>query len=259
MNSKNRNCRGFTLIEILIAAGVLSLFMTGVFSLYRSGAKGFVAGTWRAEEQKRAQLFLSALSRDLSMANPALLRIEDDGSQTVVQNTPIYVNNNMFRLNTTPVFMDANTKNWTCLLAFSISYPYLEANATFATPLENGKWSGVAIWVKERRVRYVRTSDPNFYSSHPVGMPGAIVEFPGPGTVGPSAEFRPDPDQNRNRDFDFNLDQIACVATGTSLASPGVMEFICRFVRIEGGKKTDGEIVQNVTVKLASMTPIVTF
>lgn len=258
--SKTRISRhGFTLMEILIAAGVLSLFMTGVFALYRSGSRGFVAGSWRAEEQKRAQIFMSALSRDLSMANAGLLRIEDDGAQTVVQATPIYINSNMFRLNSAPAFMSTDTSNWTCLMAFSISYPFLAANATFSTPLQNGRWSGVAVWAKNRKVRYVRTGDPVFYSSTPAIFPGAIVQFPGPGLVNSGADFHPDSDQNRNRTFDFTLDQIACVATGTSLASPGVMEVICRFVRFEGGRRTEAEVVQNVTVKLASMTSIVTF
>ena len=37
---------GFTLIEILIAAGVLALFMTGLFSLYRGGSKLSNATIW---------------------------------------------------------------------------------------------------------------------------------------------------------------------------------------------------------------------
>lgn len=251
--------KGFTLVEILVAAGVLSIFMTGIFSIYRSSSRGFVTGSWRAEEQKKAQLFLSALSRDLSMANSGLMRIESDGSQSPVQATPVYVNSKLFRFNNSPLFMNTNTNNWTCLFAFSISYPYLAANATFTTPVEPGRWSGVSVWAKNRKVRYVRTGSPVKYSSTPVGLPGAIVQFPGPGIVKAGGAFLPDQAQNRNRDFDFSLEEIACIASGTNLASPNGMEIICRFVRYENGKKTSSEIVQNAAIKLASMTSIVSF
>ncbi|GAB4278176.1 MAG: hypothetical protein Kow0029_21370 [Candidatus Rifleibacteriota bacterium] len=257
-SSKKTN-QAFTLVEILIAAGVLSIFMTGVFAIYRSGSKGFVAGSWRAEEQKKAQLFLSALSRDLSMANSGLVRIEADGTKNSVQATPVYVNKGAFRFNTAPAFFNTNVNNWTCLLAFSVSYPYLAANATFSTPVEPGRWSGISVWAKNRKVRYIRTGDPVFYSSTPVGLPGAIVQFPGPGLVKKGGDFEPDNSQNRNHEFDFSLDEIAIVASGTSLASPNGMEIICKFVRYENGKKTESEIIQNVAVKLASMTPVVTF
>jgi prepilin-type N-terminal cleavage/methylation domain-containing protein len=255
-----KDCRnGFTLIELMIAAAVLSVFMVGVFSIYRSGSRGFIAGSWRAEEQKKAQLFLSSLSRELSMANPGLIRIESDGTQSSVQPTPVYVNNDFFRFNARPAFLNADTKKWTCLFAFSISYPYIAENATFASPIEYGRWSGVSIWVKDRKIRYIRTGDPVYYSSNPDSLPGAVVQFPGPGIVHDSGDFRPDTNQIRTRDFDFSLDQIACVASGTSLANPLGIEVICRFVRLENRRKTEAEIVQGFAVQLASMTSIVTF
>ncbi|MGM0600304.1 MAG: type IV pilus modification PilV family protein [Candidatus Rifleibacteriota bacterium] len=42
----NKGKKGFTLIEIIIAAGVLALFMTGLFSLYRGGSKLSNATIW---------------------------------------------------------------------------------------------------------------------------------------------------------------------------------------------------------------------
>ena len=253
------NKRGFTLIEILVAAGILSLFMTGVFSIYRSSSRAFVSGSWRADEQKRLQTFLAALSRDLSLANPSLYQIMSDGARINAQATPIHINSLMFSLNAAPTFLKTNGKNWVCLLAFSISYPYVAANATLAAPETNGRWSGVSIWAKDRKIRYVRTGDPDVYNSVPAGLPGGIVDFPGPALVGPGLNFLPDPHQNRDYTYDLSLEEIAVVATGTSIDQLSGLEIISRSVRYEGGAATDASIQQTIGVRIASMSNIVTF
>lgn len=250
---------GFTLIEIIIAAGILSMFMTGVFAIYRSGSKAFVSGSWRAEEQKRLQGFLGALSRDLSMANTGLIRIETDGTQNSVQATPMYINTNMFRLNSAPAFINTDTNAWVCLMAFSISYPFIDANATFSTPLTPGRWSGISVWAKDRKIKYVRSGDPVTYSNVPVILPGAVVEFPGPGIVGAGLDFLPDPDQNRNYTYDLSMEGFAIVATGTDLDSIAGMELICRSARYEGGTRTSADLQQSIVVNLASQTSIIPF
>lgn len=251
--------KGFTLIEIMIAAGLLTLFMTGAFSIYRSGSKAFVAGSWRLEEQKRLQTFLAALSRDLSMANPGLLRIESDGTQNNVIGTPVYINNSMFRLNGAPVFMPTNTANWTCLMAFSISYPFVDANATFSTPISYGRWSGVSVWARARKIKYIRTGDPISFSNVPAMLPGAVVGFPGPAIVGAGLDFVQDPELNRNITYDLSLEQMAVVATGTDLLTLGGFEIICRSARYEGGVRTDADLTQGIVVRIASQTNVVTF
>ncbi len=259
MSDVPRIKKGFTLIEIMIAAGVLALFMTAVFSIYRSGSKAFVAGSWRLDEQKRLQSFLGALSRDIAMANPDLLRIEFDGTQNSVISTPVYINNNMFSLNGPPVFMPANTANWTCLMAFSISYPFIDANATFSTPITNGLWSGVSVWVRQRQIKYVRTGDPVTFSNVPAMLPGAVVGFPGPAIVGAGLDFLPDNERSRNITYDLSLEQLAVVATGTDLMTIGALEIICRSARYEGGNRTASDLTQTIVVRIASQTNIATF
>ncbi len=59
---------GFTLVEILVAAGVLSVFITGVFSFYRMGSRMFVAGSWRLQKQKEAERFLNILKERIEQA-----------------------------------------------------------------------------------------------------------------------------------------------------------------------------------------------
>lgn len=61
----------FTLVEILVAAGVFTIFLTSLFSLYRMGSQMFVTGSWRLQKQKESEMFLHALKERIEQAaNP---------------------------------------------------------------------------------------------------------------------------------------------------------------------------------------------
>ncbi len=64
---------GFTLVEILVAAGILSVFMASVFQLYRSGSQSFMLGSWKTRAQKDAQVFLEELRTVLEISGNALI------------------------------------------------------------------------------------------------------------------------------------------------------------------------------------------
>lgn len=61
--------KGFTLVEILVAASVFSLFFLGAFNLYRMGSNMFLLGTWKLQKQKDAERFLAILRERLEMAS----------------------------------------------------------------------------------------------------------------------------------------------------------------------------------------------
>ncbi|HNX76371.1 MAG TPA: hypothetical protein PLM07_04500 [Candidatus Rifleibacterium sp.] len=250
---------GVTLVEILIAAGLLSLFMTAVFAIYRSSTRSFVSGSWRAEEQKKLQTLISALSRDMSQANSELTTIAADGNRTSLASTPLYVNKNLYAFEAAPKFVKADGNKWLCLTAFSVSYPYIEANATLMSAEQPGKWSGISVWVKNRDIRYLRTGSPGIFSSTPDSLPGAISGFPGPGVVGVGLSFVPDPEQNRNHNFNLSLEEVAMVGRGGTDTNPETLELIFRSARYENGQKTAAEITQNAVVRLASQTSLVDF
>lgn len=63
--------KGFTLVEVLIAAGVLSMFIGGVFAFYRMGSTMFQAGSWRLQKQKEAERFLNILKERIEQASNA--------------------------------------------------------------------------------------------------------------------------------------------------------------------------------------------
>ena len=250
---------GVTLVEILIAAGLLSLFMTAAFSIYSSSTRGFISGSWRAEEQKRLQSLISALSRDLSQSNSEMTDISSVGVRTVALLTPLYVNKNLYSFEAAPKFMKADSAKWVCLAAFSISYPHIEANATLMSAEEPGKWSGVSLWVKNRDIRYIRTGSPASFTSYPDNLPGDITGVPDPTVVGEGRDFLPDPEQNRNHAHRLSLEELAIVGRGTDAAQPTGIELIFRSARYENGRKTDSEITQNSVVRLASQTRLITF
>lgn len=64
---------GLTLMEILVASAILSMFMAGVFQLYRSGSQSFLLGSWKTRAQKDAQLFLEELRSVLEISGNALV------------------------------------------------------------------------------------------------------------------------------------------------------------------------------------------
>jgi prepilin-type N-terminal cleavage/methylation domain-containing protein len=67
-------CRGFTLVEIIVAASVFSLFFLGAFNLYRMGSNMFMRGSWKLHKQKEAERFLAVLRERLEMASsPAVV------------------------------------------------------------------------------------------------------------------------------------------------------------------------------------------
>ncbi|HEY9068900.1 MAG TPA: prepilin-type N-terminal cleavage/methylation domain-containing protein [Candidatus Ozemobacteraceae bacterium] len=62
---------GFTLVEVLIAAAVFSLFLGGLFTLYRLGSGMFQAGSWKFQKQKDGERFLAILKERLEQASHA--------------------------------------------------------------------------------------------------------------------------------------------------------------------------------------------
>lgn len=118
--------RGFTLVEILIAAGVLSMFIGGVFSFYRMGSRMFTAGSWRLQKQKEAERFLSVLKDRIEQASNASGINPAATPQLVVANTRFVTVKNNTKVE--------NITSDSRLMLFSVCKPDLSAFGTGATP-----------------------------------------------------------------------------------------------------------------------------
>jgi len=256
------NCRlnnkvAFTLVEILIASGLLALFITGTFTLYRSGSKHFIVGSWRAEEQKIIQTLSSVLSKDLSQASSDLFSISADGNCNSLLNTPIYINKKMYSKDSTPKFMNVSENKWQCLLAFSVSHPHIEASVFNSETI--GTWSGITLWGKEGKIRYQRTANPEAFSSEPSNLPATIIGFPSAPMLASGQRFNPNPNNNRTHTYKTSIEEIAVIAKGENTEAPDSLEFIIKSIRRENDKKTESEVTQNILVKLASQTATIEF
>lgn len=177
------------MVEIMIAAGMLSLLFLGVFSLYTNTAGSFSDGEWRISTQKSAQLMLNALREDLEKANSPF-RVLADGTIGTITNTPIYIMNDA--LNDLPSGTNVATSDpsiaVTKALAFcSISVPYVDAS-TFVPVASPGQWLGCSLGLVGRELVYRRTGDPAVHSTDPVALPGVVMTFP-TGGVGPGKMF----------------------------------------------------------------------
>lgn len=98
---------GFTLVEIIISAGLLTMLMSGAFMLFRSGSRSFTQGSWRSQEQKNAQIFMAELERELGQASPRMVRVRSDGTNTSDLDTPIREYQGMLNRPFPPAFLNA--------------------------------------------------------------------------------------------------------------------------------------------------------
>lgn len=127
---------GFTLVEVMIACGLLSLLLLGVFGVFRGGAGGFNTGQWTIQTQKKAQLFLVQLRELLEKAN----------------NAESYFSNGVPTVNTLPLYAKTGFLNTvtaltgnTGLMYFSVTTAYNSANPLIGAPETRGVWAGVSL------------------------------------------------------------------------------------------------------------------
>lgn len=58
----------FTLIEIIIASAIFSMFCVGVFAFYRMGSQMYITGSWKLSRQKETERFLAILKERIEQA-----------------------------------------------------------------------------------------------------------------------------------------------------------------------------------------------
>lgn len=81
MIRKNSSKRGFTLMEIIIAAAIFSIFIVAVLSFYRMGSRIFTGGSWKQHKQKDAERFLNFARERINRASFPVA-VGDDGKFT---------------------------------------------------------------------------------------------------------------------------------------------------------------------------------
>jgi len=156
---------GFTLVEILVSAGLLAMLMTGIMMAFRGGSDSFNTGNWRIQSQKRAQMFLSRLKENLEKANYAVQIQADAGTP---EEMPVFINSQWRNKDA-----DCNLAAPTGVMWFSITKPYTAAQPNLNISEATGKWSGVSLLCQNRVLSLRRTTDVSAYNS-PVAAPKSM-------------------------------------------------------------------------------------
>lgn len=173
---------GFTLIEVMIAAGLLSIFLVGVFNIYRSGSNVFRSGNWRMVAQKKMQLTLQQIREDLERANNATCFLPAGISS---ESLPVYLRRTCTVLGSEPTLLADITPSELLLYA-SVTTPNTETSSVATTKVK-GTWMGVALYGGPgNTLRYVRKSNPD---TEPPQSSDNITNYKPAGGVGATASF----------------------------------------------------------------------
>ena len=164
--------KAFTLVEILVATSVLSLFMLSVFGIYEYSRSGFETGSWRLQSQKSAQTFLMRLKDLLERSNHAYA-VAPSGDTQRVADRPTVLNEAWFN--------QVATATNHGILYFSIISPYVPEQADLGQTERKGTWKGVGLDCKNKTLRLYMTGNWDDMPAHTpadVGSPDlARFEF----------------------------------------------------------------------------------
>lgn len=158
---------GFTLVEIMVSAGLLAMLMTGIMMAFRGGSESFNTGNWRIQSQKRAQVFLARFRENLEKANYAV-QIRPDGNAGNPEQMPVFINNRWRN-----VEADCSLAVPTAVMWFAITKPYTAAQANLNITESMGRWSGISLQCQNRVLTLRRTTSVGTYNS-PLAAPKSM-------------------------------------------------------------------------------------
>jgi len=158
-----RNERGITLTEILIATAVFSMFMISAFGVFSSSQTGFDTGSWRLQRQKQAQIFLLRLKEILEKANHAYEIRPDGKTNRFGGSRDIHVNG------TWRDKLASATDH--AVLFFSITTPFVPAVPELGQTQRTGSWKGCGLECRKSILRCYQTGD---WNQMPAVTPAAV-------------------------------------------------------------------------------------
>lgn len=154
--------KGITVIEVLVAAAIMSVFMLGVFQLYRSGTESFILGSWKTRAQKDSQLFLEELRSVVEMAGNALVLRDDSIDASLQLPLRLHTGANESQLEL------ATLDDGQLVAFFNIVTP-CTLHSTFAEVQEPGTWLGVTLIWQNGSLQYRTYNDPTLLPAEAMG------------------------------------------------------------------------------------------
>ena len=83
------NKKGFSLIEMMVALGILSLIIIGLVTFFSGGTRAWVTGRYQLEAQRNARLSMDRMVREIREANYI---VDSSISNSVDFHTPFHGN-----------------------------------------------------------------------------------------------------------------------------------------------------------------------
>lgn len=198
------------MIELLVASGLFSLFLGGVFLLYRSGTNMFLSGSWKLNKQKEAERFLAVLKSRLEQATN-LTRIDpDQGSSQQVVTVPAPIHTLQNGVSFTPAAKPEK------VLAFTVCKPDL------THPKINGP-KGLrlphVLWLVPRRqgtgeLQLLATTLPSASMTTTVNFPPDFGSLTPEGFSALPADYQLGPEE-----FQIELSDVASITISWATAS----------------------------------------
>lgn len=239
-NSKT-NRLGYTLMEILIAASILSVFFAFMYKVFSGSSDSFNAGAWRVATQKQAQLFLVSLKGMLEKANYADTIAANGGIGVNYATQPIYINTDYFNKSGDCSGVSAQ------VLFFAITQPKIAQQSSLGIAGNNGLWSGVSLYCQNGKLTLKRTGDWDAEFQTPFGAPIQLhavlpADFPG---------------LPANEGFRISLNEVGSlsifvsIATDTpNIATGTTVEVSVTMVHMKNNVPTGAKLTEQVKAKL---------
>ena len=147
-NRLNSRRPGVTMVELLIATGVFSLFMFSIYGVFEYSRSGFNSGSWRIQRQKQAQTFLLRLKELLERSSHAYA-VAPNGATSKVADRPTVINGTWYN-------KVASTTNHG-ILYFSITTPFVPEQPELGQEKRMGIWKGVGLDCKDKTLKLYLT------------------------------------------------------------------------------------------------------
>lgn len=126
-NSETKSNSAFTLVEILVATVVFSLFLTGLFSLYRIGTRMYMTGGWRLQRQKDAERFFNFLRERIEQSSSPV-DVSADGTLTENESQFVLITPGTYSYKTGLASATALNKDPQLMMAFPVCKPAIRSN-----------------------------------------------------------------------------------------------------------------------------------
>ena len=193
------NKKGFTLVELSIAAGLLSLVIIAGFAVFNNSGKAFSAGSWRLARQQEAQRFLLKFKENIEKASNAY---EFTGnSNNMIASIPISIStkyNNMFA---------ASTESTGVLYTSSVT-PIQQVNQELGINImRKGIWKGYSLECRNNVLSFTQTGKV------------AQMHADTPGNIRNNANITKG---NLSQDFSISLSDVASIGVFIAKATDSV-------------------------------------